>query len=178
VKVEYTPTVEDVFQLKAALARPLRRHPLLWVFIVGPLLVAAGGAVMAATGAWLWWSLTVLGVGVAGATFVALRKTAFTRQQVEREYAQRAWLHTPFRLELSEKGIVYGHGPFRSECAWQAFAGLLETDHHLILLEKNGPAALAYGMAKRELDRCGGTDAWRRFIKERLSRRDSGRQAA
>ena len=170
MKVEYVPTLDDVYRLKLALGRPLRRHPLLWVFVLGPAIVAAGAALMAVSGAWLWWGLTLFCLGLTGLTWAALRKTATTRQQVEREYGQRAWLQTPFHLELTEQGVSYRHGPFQSRSAWAAFARLQETDSHLILMEKGGPAALAYGLAKRELEKAGGVVAWREFIAAQLRR--------
>ena len=151
---------------------------LLWVLVLGPVVVAAGATMMSVTGAWLWWGLTLFATGLSALTWAALRKTQVTRGQVERAYAQRAWLQTPFRIELTDEGVLHEHGPYRSRSKWSAFARLQETDSHLILLEKNGPAALAYGLAKRELERCGGVDAWRRFMKEALSRPVQNRQAA
>jgi hypothetical protein len=170
MKVEYVPTIDDVYALKLALGRPLRRHPLLWVFVLAPVVIAAGATLMAVTGAWLWWGLTLFCLSLSGLTSAALRRTATTRRQVEREYAQRAWLQTPYRVELTEDGLSYEHGPFRSRTAWSNFTGLTETDTHLILLEKNGPAALAYGLAKRELEKSGGAAAWRERINTQIRR--------
>jgi len=170
MKVEYVPTLDDVYRVKQALGRPLRRHPLLWVFVLGPVVVAAGATLMAVTGAWLWWGLTLFALGLSGLTWAALRKAAVTRGQVEREYAQRAWLRTPLRLELTEDGVAYEHGPYRARSAWSAFTGILETDSHLILLEKNAPAALAYGLAKPALERVETVAVWREFISSRIRR--------
>jgi hypothetical protein len=170
MKIEYTPTLDDVYQLKSALGQPLRRHPLLWVLVLGPMVVAAGATMMALTGAWLWWGLTLFATGLSGLTWAALRKTQVTPGQVEREYARRAWLQTPFRIELTDEGLLYEHGPYRSKSKWSAFARLQETDSHLILLEKNGPAALAYGLAKRELERGEGVAVWSEFIRSQLRR--------
>jgi hypothetical protein len=170
MKIEYTPTIDDVYHLKLALGRPLRRHPMLWVFVLGPVVIAAGATTMALTGAWLWWGLALFATGLSGMTWAALRKTRVTRGQVEREYGQRAWLQTPFRIELTDEGLLYEHGPYRSRSKWSAFARLQETDSHLILLEKNGPAALAYGLAKRELERREGVPIWSEFIRSQLRR--------
>jgi uncharacterized protein (DUF58 family) len=170
VKIEYTPTLDDVYRVKLALGQPLRRHPLLWVFVLAPVVIAAGATLMAVTGAWLWWGLTLFSLGLSGLTWAALRKIKVTRQQVEREYAGRAWLRTPFRLELTEAGVEYEHGPYRSRSAWSAFKGIAETDSHLILLEKNGPAALAYGISKAEIGRGDGVSVWREFITAQLRR--------
>jgi hypothetical protein len=170
VKIEYTPTIDDVYRLKLALGRPLRRHPLLWVFVLSPIVVAAGATLMAVTGAWLWWGLALFSLGLSGLTWAALRKVAITRRQVEQEYARRAWLQTPYRLELTDEGVSYEHGPFRARSAWSAFSRLQETDSHLVLMEKNGPAALAYGIAKREIDRGEGVSIWREFITAQLRR--------
>jgi hypothetical protein len=170
VKVEYIPTLDDVYHLKLALGRRLRRHPLLWVFVLGPVVIAAGAATMAVTGAWLWWGLALFAAGLCGLTWAALRKTGVTRRQVARDYAKRAWLRTPLRIELTDDGVVYEHGPYRSWTKWSAFARLRETDSHLILLEKNGPAALAYGLAKRELERTEGIAVWREFIAAQFRR--------
>ena len=168
MKVEYVPTIDDVYRLKVALGRPLRRQPLLWVFVLGPAVVAAGAALMAVTGAWLWWGLALLGAGLSGLTWAALWNVPTTLEQVRREYAQRAWLRTPYRLELSDQGVSYQHGPYRSRAGWSAFAGVAETDSHFILLEKGGPTALAYGVAKRELEKAEGVAAWRDFISSRV----------
>jgi len=170
VRIEYTPTLDDVYQLKLALGQPLRRHPLLWVLVLGPVIVAVGATMMALTGAWLWWGLTLFATGLSGLTWAALRKTQVTRGQVEREYARRAWLQTPFRIELTDEGVLYEHGPYRSWSKWSAFAKLQESDSHLILLEKKGPAALAYGLAKRELEKHEGCAVWREFVAANLRR--------
>jgi uncharacterized protein (DUF58 family) len=170
VKIEYTPTLDDVYDLKLALGRRLGRQPLLWVFVLAPLVIAAGATLMAVTGAWLWWGLALFATGLSGLTWAALRKIRVTRPQVEREYARRAWLRTPFRLEVTAEGVLYEHGPFRSRSAWGAFKGIAETESHLILLEKNGPAALAYGLAKRELERTETTRVWREYITAHMRR--------
>jgi hypothetical protein len=170
VKVEYTPTLDDVYRLKLALAQPLRRRPLLWAFVLAPVVVAAGATLMAVAGAWLWWGLTLVSLGLSGLTWAALRRITVTRKQVEQEYARRAWLATAFRLEADDDGIVYEHGPFRARTAWSAFARLRETDSHLILMERPGPAALAYGLAKRELDRGEGVSVWREYLTAQLRR--------
>ena len=103
MKVEYTPTIDDVYHLKLALGQPLRRHPLLWVLVLGPVVVAAGATTMAVTGAWLWWGLTLFSLGLSGLTWAGLRKARVTRKQVEREYARRAWLRTPRNSQAASR---------------------------------------------------------------------------
>jgi len=88
-----------------------------------------------------------------------------TRVKVEKEYAAHAWLRDPFRVEVDADGLRYEHGPYLARIAWPALSNLLETDHHLILCQRRSPGALAFGLAKRELDRTpGGVDAWRELM--------------
>ena len=167
--VTYQPTLDDVLYLQQALHRRARRHPLLWMVLLGGVALAAGGAMMASVASAAWWMLSLAGVLFAGTASLAARLNAPNRAKVERDYAARAWLRDAFSIEVDAEGLRYAHGPYRSRAAWPAFATLIETDHHLILLERRAPGALAYGLAKRELDKTpGGTTAWREFLKTSL----------
>lgn len=162
---EYHPTLEDVFHLKQALHRRAARHPLRWTILFGGVAIALGGTMMASTASPVWWLLALAGATFAAAAWAAARVNAPTFANVEQEFAGRAWLREPFRVEVDSAGLRYAHGPFRSRANWSAFAGLAETEHHLILLEHAAPGALAYGLSKRELDKTtGGTAAWRQFL--------------
>ena len=167
--VTYQPTLDDVLRLQQALHRRARRHPLLWMVLLGGVALAAGGAMMASVASAAWGMLTLAGAAFAATAWMAARLNAPTRAKVERDYAARAWLREPFTVEVDAEGVRYAHGPYRARAAWPAFTKLLETDHHLILLERRAPGALAYGLAKRELDRTpGGTVAWREFLTKSL----------
>ena len=168
IKVEYTPTLDDVLALKRSIQSSVRRHPALLLLTCGPLGLAVGGAMMAAAGHPLWWSLVIFGLAVAGLTLAAWRKTGVTRAQVERDFAALAWLRTTYRIEADEAGLRYEHGPYRARAAWGAFRELLETDHHFVLMEKRAPGALAYGLAKRELEQSGGVAEWRAHLSTHL----------
>ena len=167
--IEYLPTLEDVFRLKQALYRRAAGHPLLWTILLGGACIALGGALMALTASAVWWLLCFAAAAFAATAWLATRINAPTLADVEQEYAARAWLREPFRVEVTPDGLRYEHGPFRSTAAWPIFTGLLETEHHLILTERRAPGALAYGLSKRELDQTpGGTTAWREFLNENL----------
>jgi hypothetical protein len=163
--VEYSPTLDDVFRLKQALHRRAARHPLPWCVIVGGCLILLGGGMMASIGSAAWWLLALPGAAFAATAYAATRLNAPAREKVEREYAARAWLREPLRVEVDADGLRYEHGPFRSRAAWGAFAKLVETDHHLILCQRRGPGALACGLPRRELDRTPrGAAGWRESI--------------
>jgi len=163
--VEYQPTLDDVLFLKQALHRRAAKHPLLWTVFVGGCLIFAGGATMASIGSAGWWLLALPGAAFAATAYAATRINAPTRPKVERDYAARAWLREPFRVEIDANGLRYEHGPYSSCAAWPAFHKLIETDHHLILCQRRSPGALAYGLSKRELERTsGGVAGWRSFI--------------
>ena len=168
MKVEYTATIDDVFHLKCALQRRVRRHPAMLCLAAGSVLMIAGGTLMAATGSWAWTAIPFGGVALGAATWAAVRRLTPTREQVEREYAARALLRQPYRAEVDDDGVIYAHGPYAARLSWSAFDRLVETDHHLILMEKPGPAALAYGLAKRELERSGGVAAWKALIRKHV----------
>jgi hypothetical protein len=167
--VEYQPTVEDVFRLKQALHRRATRNPLVWTVFLGGCLMFAGGGMMASIGSAAWWLLALPGASFAATAYAATRINAPTRGKVEQEYAARAWLRDSFRVEAGADGLRYEHGPYSARIAWPAFSRLLETDHHLILCQRRSPGALAFGLAKRELDRTpGGVKGWREFINTSL----------
>ena len=169
--LDYAATPDDVFRLKRALHRTACRHPLMGTILLGGAAIAAGGAMMACTASAVWWLLCFAGVAFAATAWYAVKVNQPTAAKVEREYAHRAWLREPFRVEIGPDGLRYEHGPFRSQAAWPALAGLVETDHHLILTERRAPGALAYGLAKRELEKTpGGTAAWRDSIRSNLAR--------
>jgi len=175
MKVVYQPTVEDVFRLKQALHRRVARHPLLWTVFTGGCLIFIGGAMMASIGSAGWWLLALPGVAFAATAYAATRVNAPTPSKVEQEYAARAWVREPFRVEVDADGLCYEHGPYSARAAWSAFSRLVETDHHLILCQRRSPGALAYGLAKRELERTpGGVAAWKDLLSSSLkaSRRD------
>ena len=161
MKVEYTPTVDDVLALKRTLQASVRRHPALYSLAGGPVAVAIGAALMALAGHPLWWSLTLFGLALSGLTLAAWRKNGITRAQVEREFDTLAWLRTTYRVEADETGLRYEHGPYRARAAWETFREVLETDDHFVLMERRAPGALAYGLAKRELAKSGGVATWR-----------------
>ena len=164
MKVEYTPTVDDVLALKRTLQASVRRHPALIFLAGGPVAVAVGAALMAVAGHPIWWSLTLFGLALSGLTLAASRRNGVTRAQVERDFAALAWLRTTYRVEADETGLRYEHGPYRATANWGAFRELRETDHHFVLMEKRAPGALAYGLAKRELERSGGVATWRAHL--------------
>jgi hypothetical protein len=167
--IEYNPTAEDAYHLKLALHRAAFRHPLLRTMLAGGAAMAVGGAMMASIGSPAWWTLALAGTVLGLTAWLATRITAPTQAKVEREFRGVAWLREPFRVEVDDAALRYEHGPYRSRAGWQACAALLETDHHLIVTEKRGPGALAYGLAKRELDRTpGGTAAWREFLAQQI----------
>ncbi len=167
--VEYRPTLEDVFRLKQALHRGVTRHPLLWTVFAGGCLIFIGGAMMASIGSAGWWLLALPGAAFAATAYAASRVNAPTLAKVEQEYAARAWVREPFRVEADADGLRYEHGPYRARAAWPAFSGVIETDHHLILCPRRSPGALAYGLAKRELERTpGGVAAWKDFLEASL----------
>lgn len=168
MRVEYTPTVEDVYRLKRALYRRARRQPLVAVMALGMTLVAVGGAIMATAGSPVWLSVTALGLTGLAVLALAMKKLTVRREQVEKEYAGRSWVRRAFGVEVDENGLTYAHGPFHSRVGWAAFETVVETDHHLILLEKPGPGALAYGLSKRALDAGEGVPAWRDFLTRHL----------
>lgn len=167
--LEYQPTIDDVLRLKRALHSRARRHPLFWMIFIGGCTLAIGGAMMASVASPAWWLLTFAGGAFAAAAWVATLFNAPTPVRVEEEYATSAWLREPFRVEIDADGLHYQHGPYRSRAAWSAFTKLIETDHHLILLERRAPGALAYGLPKRELDQPpGGAATWREFLTSKL----------
>jgi hypothetical protein len=168
MRIEYTTTPDDVFHLKRFLHGRVRRHPAILSLAAGSILLTLGGTIMAATGSWAWSALAFGGVALGAATWAAVHKSAAARDRVERDYAALAWLRQPYRLELDDAGLSYAHGPFSARLSWSAFARLAETDHHLVLMEHSGPAAMAYGLPKRELDRHGGAAAWKEFIRRHL----------
>lgn len=169
--IEYPPTLDDVFRVKQALHRRAARHPLRWTILLGGVAIAAGGVMMASVASAFWWLPAFAGVAFAATAWLAARINAPTFAKVEQEYAARAWLREPFRVEVDSEGLRHEHGPYRSKAAWAAFTGLLETDYHLILLERPAPGALAYGLSKRALDQSpGGTAAWREFLTSNLRR--------
>jgi hypothetical protein len=164
VRVQYTPTVEDVFRLKQALAGRLRRHPAILSLAIGSVLLVCGGTAMAATGSASWSVLAFGGVALGAVTWVAVRKAGVTREQVEKDFAALAWMHHPYVAEIDDEGLSYEHGPYRARLRWTRLARCVETDHHLVLMEKPGAAAMAYGLAKRELDKADGTEVWKAVI--------------
>jgi len=164
MKVEYTPTVDDVVRLREALQSRLRRHPALLALTVAALAFSAGATVMATHGVATWWPLAGLGLALAAIPVAAARKKPVSRARVEHEFAARAWMRMTYRLEVDDAGVTYEHGPYRARSAWPAFRELVETDDHLVLMEKRGPASLAYGLAKRELAAAGGVNAWRTHL--------------
>ena len=167
--IEYRPTLEDVFRLKQALHRRASANAMLRTVLAGGCAVFAGGAMMASIGSAAWWLLALAGAAFTATAWAATRIHMPTLARVERDYSARAWLRDPFRVEVGAEGLRYEHGPYRSRAAWPAFAKVIETDHHLILLERRAPGGLAYGLAKRELDKTpGGTAAWRDFLASAL----------
>ena len=167
--LNYHPTLEDVFRLKQALYRRAARHPLRWTILCGGGAIALGGSMMASTASPVWWLVAAGGAAFAAAAWAAARINRPVFANVEQEYAARAWLREPFRVEVSADGLRYEHGPFRSKADWSAFAGMAETADHLVLLERPAPGALAYGLSKRELDKTpGGAAAWREFLTAHL----------
>jgi hypothetical protein len=169
MKVVYQPTVEDVLLLKQALHRRVARHPLLWTVFVGGCLIFVGGAMMASIGSAGWWLLALPGVAFAATAYAATRLHAPSLAKVEREYAARAWVREPSCVEVDAEGLRYEHGPYSARAAWSAFSKLVETDHHLILCQRRSPGALAYGLAKRELEQTpGGVAAWKEFLTSSL----------
>ena len=167
--VEYNPAAADVYHLKLALHRAAFRHPLLRTMLAGGAAMAVGGAMMASVGSAAWWTLALAGAALGATAWLATRITAPTPAKVGREFRGVAGMREPFRVEVDDAALRYEHGPYRSRVGWPAFATLLETDHHLIITEKRGPGALAYGLAKRELDRTGGgTAAWRAFLVQQV----------
>ena len=174
--IEYVPTLDDVFRLKQALHRRAVANPLRWSILLGGAGIALGGAMMAVTASHVWWALALGGTAFAAAAWAAGRMNRPTFARVSDEYAARAWLRDPFRVEVDVGGLRYEHGPYRSQVNWSNFTGLLETEHHLILLERRAPGALAYGLAKRELENApGGAAAWRSFLTSTLA---AARQSA
>ena len=169
MKVEYITTADDVFHLKRFLHARVRRHPGVLSLAAGSVLLVVGGTMMAATGPWYWSLIAFGGVALGAVTWSAVRKTCPTRQQVERDYASLAWLRDPYRVEIDDAGVSYAHGPYAARLQWSAFAGLAETDHHLILLEHPSAAAMAYGLSKRELEKAGGVAAWKDLIRRHVS---------
>ena len=177
MKVEFVPDVDDIFRLRRSDQRRHQRGPLVALFVGTPLVVAAGAATMALTGPPWWWAAAAVAAALSCMTVVAVRKLSVTREQVEKEVGTRPWMRETFRLEVDEARITYEHGPYRARAAWEAFAGLRETDHHLVLEEKRGPAALMYGLPKRELDRAGGSAVWRAFLSTHFDKVRSVRPA-
>ena len=167
--VEYQPSPEDVFQLKLALRRRAGRHPLLWTIMAGGFCIATGGVMMSYVASGLWLLLALIGFVLSVTIYLAARANWPTREKVEQDYAVKAWLRDPFRVEIDDQGLRYAHGPYRSQAAWPAFTRLIETAHHLILVERRAPGSLAYGLPKHVLDRTpGGATAWRSLIATHL----------
>ena len=164
MKVQYTPTVDDVVGLRRVLQSRLRRHPALFALAIGGGAFTAGAVVMAANGAPIWWPISILGLALAMIPVAVVRQWKVSRVRVEQEYAARAWMRMTYRVEVDDAGVTYEHGPYRARTAWPAFKELVETDDHLVLMEKRGPASLAYGLAKRELAAAGGVNAWRTHL--------------
>jgi hypothetical protein len=164
MKVEYTPTVDDVVRIREVLQSRLRRHPAILILTFSALAFAVGAAVMAAHGVAVWWPLAAFGLALAAIPVAAVRKRPVSRARVEQEFAARSWMRMTYRLEADDAGVTYEHGPYRARAAWPAFKELVETDEHLVLMEKRGPASLAYGLAKRELESAGGVYAWRAHL--------------
>lgn len=171
MKVEFVPYVDDIFRLRRSVQRRHQHGPLVALFVGTPLVVAAGAVTMALTGPPLWWTAAAVAAALSCMTLVGVRNLSITREQVEKEFVARPWMREPFRLEADEAGITYEHGPYRARAAWEAFAGLRETDDHLVLEEKRGPAALMYGLPKRELDQAGGSAVWRTFLSTHIENR-------
>jgi uncharacterized protein (DUF58 family) len=164
MKVQYTPTIDDVVSLRRVLQSRLRRHPALFALGIGGSAFTVGAAIMAANGAPIWWPFAVLGLALAMVPLAVARKWKVSRARVEKEYAARAWMRMTYRVEVDDAGLTYEHGPYRARSAWPQFKELVETDDHLVLMEKRGPASLAYGLAKRELANAGGVEAWRAHL--------------
>jgi hypothetical protein len=176
MKLEYLPTADDVFSLRRALHARRFRHPLMVMVFAGAACTATGGAMMAATGSLVWITLPLAAFVGAGALWASCRRLDPARPPDERESSP--WLRSPYRVEVDADGLRYDRGPFHAVVRWAAFDRLVETPDQLVLLERRGPGAMAYGLAKRELDRAGGTASWRDFIAGQLRsarRRDRDR---
>jgi hypothetical protein len=169
--VQYVPTAEDRLELRRFLHRRLVQHPLVIMLVAGAVCLTAGGAMMASAGSALWAGVMLFGIVLSAAMYLAWAKAAPTPASVEKEFASRVWLDSPYRIEADDAGVVYQHGPFRARLAWQAFNRPVETEHALMLSERPAPGALVYGLSKRELNRTpGGPAAWRQFFAERIPR--------
>ena len=168
LSVEYVPTPADALQVRRYFHRHALRYPPLAMMLFGCVALAVGAALMGVIGSAVWLALSVFGLLLLGMMLLAWRMAAPTPEKVEREYAARQWLRTPFRVAAELDGVDYEHGPFSARLTWAAFAKVAETGDALMLLEKPSAGALVYGLAKRELDRAGGATSWRHFIDERL----------
>jgi hypothetical protein len=159
MKLEYVPTADDLLSLRRALHARRFRHPLMVMVFGGTFCIAAGGTMMAATGSLVWVALPLAALAGAGALWLSVRRLAPARPPVGQE--SNAWLRSRYCVEVDADGLRYERGPFRAHAAWSAFDRLVETPDQLILLERRGPGAMAYGLVQRELDRAGGGGAWR-----------------
>ena len=160
--VEYVPTAEDAAALRRAVVARQWRHPLIVMVFAGAGCIGVGGGMMAAAGSPVWVALPLAALIGAAGLWLGFRKLA--RQNPP----TLAFNDSPYRIALATDGLTYTRGPFLARPAWAAFDRLIETPSQLILLERRAPGAMAYGLAKRELERAGGVGAWRDEIKLRL----------
>ena len=144
--------------------RALRYPPLVIVF-GGCVALVVGGVMMASIGSSVWLTLVLFGLLLPVLLLLAWRQVAPTLAKVEQDFSIRPWLSAPYRIEVDADGVRYEHGPFASRVAWSAFAGILETPDALVLLERQSPGALVYGLSKRELEKTPpGVSAWREHL--------------
>jgi hypothetical protein len=170
--VEFVPNPDDLLHARRiAFRRALLNPPAVMIFS-GCLLLAAGGAMMAAIGSSVWLTLAMFGLIAFISLALAFARLAPTPTKIDKEFATRPWLRSPIRVEATAEALIYEHGPIRARLTWAAFSRLMETDHALLLEETPSPAAMFYSLPKRELDRtCGGTAAWCAFLSDRLRAR-------
>lgn len=176
MKVEYVPTLADALDVRRALFARQVRHPLVLVVFAGAACIAVGGTMMAATGSAVWTALPLAALVGATSLWAGFRRLA-PRKASSDDAAPQSFDQLVYCIDVSDEGVRYDRGPFRACAAWSAIDRLVETDDHLILLERRGPGAMAYGLSKRELDRVGGTASWREMIRVQLKRR-AGQVAA
>lgn len=169
LSVEYVATPADAMELRRFFHLRGLRYPPLAMVLCGSVLLAAGGALMAGIGSWLWLAVGGFGVLLCALLLLAWHRAVPDPAKVEEEFAARAWLRAPFRLEAGVDGVCYEHGPFAVRARWPAFAAVTETAGALILLEKPAAGAMVYALPKRELDRSGGAgvSVWRSFLRSR-----------
>lgn len=161
--VEYVPTAEDAAALRRAVVARQWRHPLIVMVFAGAGCIGVGGGMMAAAGSPVWVALPLAALIGATGLWLGFRKLA--RQNPP----ALPFNDTPYRIAIAADGLTYTRGPFRARAAWAVFDRLIETPEYLILMERRAPGALAYGLAKRELERAGGVGAWRDELKARLN---------